>query len=234
MWNQQTCKNLFLRQSCADCLEEYRRSLLPDYGTVWDFVILTASSEAQAEVYRAQIDHRLRCGALPTRTQYAVIPDPDGRRVGSGGATLNVLSYIVRQTGREDFRGLRILTIHSGGDSKRVPQYSVLGKLFSPVPRQLPGDRVSTLFDEIIIGMTAIPARLPDGGMLTLSGDVLLLFNPLQLEKVPQRSRCVRAPKLAKITACSAGTPTATSDIFCTKRVWRPSVPSVPRIKTIG
>lgn len=182
MWNKQTCKNLFLRQSCADCLEEYRRSLLPDYGAVWDFVILTASSEAQAEVYRAQIDHRLRCGALPMRTHYAVIPDPDGRRVGSGGATLNVLSYIVRQTGREDFRDLRILTIHSGGDSKRVPQYSVLGKLFSPVPRQLPGDRVSTLFDEIIIGMTAIPARLPDGGMLTLSGDVLLLFNPLQLD----------------------------------------------------
>lgn len=39
------------------------------------------------------------------------------------------------------FKGLRILVIHSGGDSKRVPSYSALGKLFSPVPHKLPNGK---------------------------------------------------------------------------------------------
>ena len=71
--------------------------------------------------------------------------------------------------------------IHSGGDSKRVPQYSACGKLFSPVPRELPDGRRSTLFDEFMIGMAGMPARFKEG-MLVLSGDVLLLFNPLQID----------------------------------------------------
>lgn len=70
---------------------------------------------------------------------------------------------------------------HSGGDSKRVPQYSACGKLFSPVPRELPNGRASTLFDEFIIGMTAVAPRI-QYGMLVLSRDVLLLFNPLQID----------------------------------------------------
>ena len=41
--------------------------------------------------------------------------------------------------------------------------------------------RRSTLFDEFIIGMSGIPARI-SSGMLVCSGDVLLLFNPLQLD----------------------------------------------------
>ena len=74
-----------------------------------------------------------------------------------------------------------MLVIHSGGDSKRVPQYSALGKLFSPVPHQLPDGRSSTLFDEFMISMSSVPSRIREG-MVLLSGDVLLLFNPLQID----------------------------------------------------
>ena len=62
-----------------------------------------------------------------------------------------------------------------------MPQYSACGKLFSPVPRQLPNGYASTLFDEFVIGMSGVPSRIPEG-MLVLSGDVLLLFNPLQID----------------------------------------------------
>ena len=55
------------------------------------------------------------------------------------------------------------------------------GKLFSPVPRELPDGRGSTLFDEFLISMAGVPARFKEG-MLVLSGDVLLLFNPLQID----------------------------------------------------
>ena len=145
--------------------------------------ILTASNEDQAEGYRMQIEQRK--DYLPTATHFAVIPDEGGVRVGSGGATLSVIRYIYEQEkircGHGHFDNLRILVIHSGGDSKRVPTYSALGKLFSPVPHKLPDGRSSTLFDEFLIVMSSVPARIREG-MLLLSGDVLLLFNPLQID----------------------------------------------------
>ena len=185
--NCKKMKNLFLRQSCLDSWADYENSLAKPSFIKWDYLVLTASNEEQARTYREQIDHRLSQGRLPAGTHYAVLPDPDGKRVGSGGATLHVLDYIAgkeREKGREAeklFQGLRILVIHSGGDSKRVPQYSACGKLFSPVPRELPNGFGSTLFDEFVIGMSGVPSRIPEG-MLVLSGDVLLLFNPLQID----------------------------------------------------
>lgn len=178
-------KNLFMQQSYLDSWEDYERSLNKSNFIKWDFIILTASNEEQAIVYREQIAYRLQNHQLPVTTHYAVLPDPEGKRVGSGGATFNVMRYIAEQIDGENceniFRNKRILVIHSGGDSKRVPQYSAIGKLFSPVPRELPDGRGSTLFDEFIIGMSGVPSRIKEG-MLVLSGDVLLLFNPLQID----------------------------------------------------
>lgn len=182
MANYTEINNLFLRQSYIDSWNEYRRWLEREDG--WDYIVLTASNEEQAEGYRHEIAYRRERGYLPAGCEYIVLADPDGKRVGSGGATLNVLRYLSLQYGNgteEVFRNHRILVIHSGGDSKRVPQYSVCGKLFSPVPRELPDGRPSTLFDEFMISMSAVAGRLEEG-MLVLSGDVLLLFNPLQLD----------------------------------------------------
>lgn len=172
--------SLFLAQSYKDTWDDYNRSLTRENFARWDYIILTASNEQQAEGFRAQLEEREQAGFLPPHTHFAVIPDPVGKRVGSGGATLGVIKYIAEHAGRSDFSGLRILVIHSGGDSKRVPQYSALGKLFSPVPHELPNGRSSTLFDEFMIAMSSIPVRVREG-MLLLSGDVLLLFNPLQI-----------------------------------------------------
>jgi fucokinase len=172
-------KTLFLQQSYEDCTRQYMELLEKQKMPLWDYVILTASNESQAQSYRMQIQYRLDHGMLPKSIHYAVLPDPDGKRVGSGGATLNVLRYIYQDAGSFDDK--RILVIHSGGDSKRVPQYSACGKLFSPVPRLLPNGRRSTLFDEFMISMCGVAARIR-AGMLVCSGDVLLLFNPLQID----------------------------------------------------
>ncbi len=173
--------SLFLSQSYRDAWQDYIRMLTRPTFACWDYVILTASNEKQAEGFRAQLMERQQSGFLSAKTHFAVIPDPEGKRVGSGGATLSVIKYIAEQAKTTDFSDLRILVIHSGGDSKRVPQYSALGKLFSPVPHELPNGRVSTLFDEFMIGMAGVPSRIREG-MLLLSGDVLLLFNPLQID----------------------------------------------------
>ena len=169
--------SLFLSQAYQDCWDDYNRSLKLRNFPKWDYVILTASNEQQAEEFCKQIEERKKF--LPTGTKFVAIPDRGGKRVGSGGATLEVLKYLHEK--EETFEGLRVLVIHSGGDSKRVPQYSALGKLFSPVPHELPNGRNSTLFDEFMISMSSVPSRIREG-MVLLSGDVLLLLNPLQID----------------------------------------------------
>lgn len=192
-------KNLFLQQSYQDNTEHFTKILKDDTLPFWDYIILSASNEAQAEGYMHQMQVRLDSGALPKNCTYAAVPDPNGERVGSGGSTFAVLKFVRdnelkisgidvdsennNSTDVEDFNfsGLKILLLHSGGDAKRTPQYSACGKIFSPVPRVLPNGARSTLFDEFVIGCCGIPARIKDG-MLTCSGDVILLFNSLQLD----------------------------------------------------
>ncbi|MDY5021405.1 MAG: L-fucokinase [Blautia sp.] len=169
--------SLFLSQSYQDCWDDYNRSIKSPSFPHWDYIVLTASNEQQAEGFQKQIAER--AGFLPPQTKFVVIPDRGGKRVGSGGATLSVIKYLHEQEG--GFQNLRVLVIHSGGDSKRVPQYSALGKLFSPVPHELPNGRTSTLFDEFLICMSSVPSRIREG-MFLPSGDVLLLFNPLQID----------------------------------------------------
>lgn len=168
--------SLYLAQSYMDAWEDFLRSLRNENFPTWDYIILTASNSHQAETFRLQIENRKEF--LPARTRIGIIPDEGGVRVGSGGATLSVLKWLSENGG---WAGKRILVIHSGGDSKRVPQYSALGKLFSPVPHVLPDGRSSTLFDEFLIAMASVPSRIREG-MLVLSGDVLLLFNPLLID----------------------------------------------------
>jgi len=158
-------------------------SLLQDnIHPVWDFIILTASNEEQALSYRKQIEFRLEKGLLSKDIHYAVVPDIEGKRIGSGGATLNVLRYIRDCSIDVDcFSGKHILVINSGGDSMRIPQYSACGKIFAPVARELSEGISATFFDEIIKSVAELPSRLP-AGMLILAGDILLVFDPLRIE----------------------------------------------------
>lgn len=174
-------KKSFFRSDCYERAERtYLRAVNGDEDTVWDYVAVTASSELQARRFEEEIRYRLERGLIPAKTKYLAVADPDGMRVGSGGACLNVLREIAKceeQRGAETnelFEGLRILCIHSGGDSKRIPQYSVCGKLFAPIPRRLPDGLSATLFDEIMLTVSVFPEKMKEG-MLTWSGDVLLM-----------------------------------------------------------
>jgi len=174
-------KDNFIKETYQDTWNVYQKSLEKDSVLKWDWIVLTASNKEQADTYKQEINYRLNKKLLPQNTNYLVVEDPEGKRVGSGGATLNVLKKIKEKSSEEDFFKAKILVIHSGGDSKRIPQYSASGKLFSPVQRELPDGRTSTLFDEFIIAFSAVPGRMSPG-MVILSGDVLLVFNPLQID----------------------------------------------------
>lgn len=81
--------SLFLSQAYRDCWDDYNRALKLKKFPRWDYVILTASNEQQAEGFRKQIEERK--SFLPKHTKFVAIPDRDGQRVGSGGATLELL-----------------------------------------------------------------------------------------------------------------------------------------------
>ena len=90
-------KTLFEQQSYRDALEYYLASLDNQALAVWDYVILTASNDDQAKEYQVQIEYRLKNQQIPNRTHYAVIPDLNGQRVGSGGATLSCIKYVAER-----------------------------------------------------------------------------------------------------------------------------------------
>ena len=97
--------SLYLAQSYSDAWEDYQRSLKGRIPT-WDFIILTASNEHQAETFRLQVESR--ASFIPVSTRVVIIPDERGVRIGSGGATLSALKYLDSQGG---WVGKRILLI---------------------------------------------------------------------------------------------------------------------------
>ncbi len=121
---------------------------------MFDFIVITAANEAQAKGYKAQ---------TKARANVRVIADPGGRRVGSLGATVNLLK-------RLKLKG-KVLVCHSGGDSRRTPGYAAMGKAFVPLKDG------RSLFEHIVSSLERLP--LPKtGGVLVASGDVLLTFDP--------------------------------------------------------
>ena len=109
----------------------YRRAVQASAaGERWDYLVLTAANEKQAEGYRLELALRERAvgpaGAFfPQVQQTVVVPDPPGHKIGSGGATLGAVRALRKQFGVRpaDFNRLRVLLIHSGGMSQRLPMY---------------------------------------------------------------------------------------------------------------
>jgi fucokinase len=164
----------------------------------WNYLIVTAANEGQAEHYRRQIQERVELGCILGFAHILVIPDPGGRRIGSGGSTVLCLAEVLRREGgavpigtctsqaaESILSGLRILIIHSGGDSRRLPGYSACGKLFVPLPLPLDASLQPTLFDEQVSIYRRLPRLAGDAGQVVIvSGDVLTLFDPSDLPPV--------------------------------------------------
>ena len=157
----------------------------------WDYLIVTASNEHQAHAYETQLRIRRELGLLSDVGEAIVVPDPGGRRVGSGGSTLFCLMEILRRRlGRQSRRSgpdvweralgeLRILIVHAGGDSRRMPAYGPCGKIFIPVPGENDSAVFLSLFDRQMPTYLALPQPSCGRGQVVItSGDVLLRFDP--------------------------------------------------------
>ena len=105
---------------------------------LFDTVLITAASERQAEAFRCLIGRRLEHGLYPRELAFEVVADPPGGRVGTGGGTLWALTRLLERKRPPDpgafLASQRILLVHAGGESRRLPCYAPEGKLFAPLP----------------------------------------------------------------------------------------------------
>ncbi len=180
----------------------------------WDYLIITASNEKQASAYESQLYLRRKLGFIPGVKQLLVLSDPGGKRIGSGGSTiyslLNVLNRELRKkpddikqldTWEEILQKLRILIIHAGGDSRRLPAYGPCGKVFIPVPGESDSILGQTLFDRQLPIYLRLPATsYGQGQVVVTTGDVFLDFDPEDVQFFEQGITglgCQASPDLA-------------------------------------
>jgi fucokinase len=160
---------------------------MPNMTSMWDYLIVTAANDQQAQTYDQQIQQRLKAGQIPQFCNCLVIPDIDGKRIGSGGSTLHALACVLHRerpgAGPATFEeaeailsGLRILIVHAGGDSRRLPAYSHCGKMFVPIPAKGQPSVASTLFDRLVPAFCMLPEACR-GQVVVASGDALILFD---------------------------------------------------------
>ena len=165
----------------------------------WDYLIVTASNDIQAKAYQRQLAMRQALGKLAEFGHVMVVADPQGKRVGSGGSTIFCLLEVLDR----EFRGTpaavrdaaaiverlarrRILILHAGGDSKRLPAYGPCGKIFVPVPGESRQGLAPTVFEHLLETFLRFPAAPAGCGQVVVAaGDALVRFDPTAIELAP-------------------------------------------------
>ncbi len=148
----------------------------------WSAIAVTAANPAQARAYQHELNLRQKRGMISADTLLLAVPDPSSMRVGSGGATLNALVAVAEHLSARASRTFidpeviahaRILVLHSGGDSQRVPTCSVCGKAFSTLPAVDEEGELYTPLDFLLDTFSRICEHIPPG-LCVASGDVML------------------------------------------------------------
>ncbi|MFN5495035.1 MAG: hypothetical protein ACK5C3_00470, partial [bacterium] len=150
-------------------------------GAAFGWLVLTAANARQAAAYDAQLAPRVGRGSLAGCRGAFAVADARDARIGSGAATVLALAEVARRILRVKrartleavFADERVLILHSGGDSRRLPMYAVEGKLFAPIPRAARGGVCAKVFDLLLEDLAALPPRA-GGELLVGAGDAVL------------------------------------------------------------
>lgn len=146
---------------------------------MFSHVVLTAPNEKIATVFKTQLSHLLneyKCGAL-AGAEVHCFADPAGVRIGSGGGTLHAVLSLIEASGLTDFSRQRVLIIHSGGDARRSPMYSVCGKAWMTLNMILDQGNSETITSALLLlfdQIHGLSSKCPFGSLVIASSDVLL------------------------------------------------------------
>ncbi|KAI8605290.1 L-fucokinase-domain-containing protein [Dissophora ornata] len=152
----------------------------------WDVVVVTAGDTQQRLVYERRIDQKLDTGAIPQQAKYHVIEDPPSSKIGSGGSTFLAMKVLSEIYPQEILRKARILLIHAGGYSTRLPHVSARGKVFTTLPQADSHDGIQVLDLKLVLYLHLL-RTMPPGVFLT-SADGIELFaskSPFPCEPKP-------------------------------------------------
>jgi fucokinase len=134
---------------------------------IWDLVIVTARTAQQRWLFERYLG-QLWPGPVAEKPRYQVLQDPSGPQLGTAGATVHALCAAAQQLCGQLPRA-RVLILHCGGLSQRVPQLSHLGKAFAPGAAR---ERDSTLFAQIVAELERLFRHMEPGAVIAC-GDVL-------------------------------------------------------------
>lgn len=185
----------------------------------WDYLIVTAANDQQARSYEFQLRQREHTGELRRFRNCLVIPDIDSKRIGSGGSTLHCLANILEREcfgdGPRSFEEaeavlteLRILIVHAGGDSRRLPPYCHCGKMFVPLPDGGSSIAATTLFDRLVPVFLDLP-EASAGQVVVASGDALILFDSSSVD--------LSRPGIIALGSWAPASEAAKHGVFCAR-----------------
>jgi fucokinase / fucose-1-phosphate guanylyltransferase len=135
---------------------------------IWDLVVVTARTAQQRWLFERYLGQLWPAPGTSGAPYHWVMQDPPGPQLGTAGATLHALGGAAQRLG-ERFSRSRVLILHCGGLSQRVPQLSHLGKAFAPAAAR---DGDSTLFAQIVGELDRLFRGMEPGAVIAC-GDVM-------------------------------------------------------------
>ena len=137
-------------------------------------MIVTAPTSSTAAVYQKELNSlKVALPSLRSCVDVRCVSDPSGRRVGSGGGTLNAIDIAYKTYGVDFMKSSRTLIIHSGGDSRRAPFHSICGKAWTSLNSHI-DDALATPLAILIEELSLLASSIPTGSTTVASCDVLL------------------------------------------------------------
>ncbi|GJJ73048.1 fucose-1-phosphate guanylyltransferase [Entomortierella parvispora] len=184
-----------LRDVHAQNMATFQRILTSDRSTLeenraatdrfWDIVVITAGDLQQRLCYQRQIDFKLSKGQIPRQAKYHVIEDPPKSKIGSGGSTCLVMNVLNDQYSDDFISTARVLLIHAGGYSTRLPHVSARGKVFTILPQVNSPDGIQVLDLKLVLYLHLLKS-MPPGVFLTSADGIELLSSKAPFPSDPK------------------------------------------------
>jgi len=167
-------------------------------------IVITASHELVAKVFDEQLSILKQQLSWLKHTEVLCVADPAGRRIGSGGGTLNAVNCLLQKYNKEVLQTSKIAIIHSGGDSQRAPLHTVCGKAWASINSSFAGKSnnnnnngingndtnntndtcssgYSTAFSLLLRQLFSIAAVMHPGTVIVSCSDVLLNLTSIEV-----------------------------------------------------